>query len=144
MSHDLTKISLILASFVLCEYKQWLSWTSYNWTTIWTFMHWAYVKVKVTNGVLTYKCNFLFVYIILFNGCIMFALYPIHVYYGKRYLLTKYIDIARILRDFLSSHFFVKHCFIYSMSGPFVTLCDTSGFYVCILPAMLEWLRTAL
>jgi len=29
------------------------------------------------------------VYIILFNGSIMSALYLIHVYYGKKYLLTK-------------------------------------------------------
>jgi len=26
---------------------------------------------------------------------------------------------------------------MYYLSGPFVTLCDTSGFYACILPAML-------
>ena len=140
--HDFTKISFILAMFVLCEYKQWL----YNWTTIWTFMHRAYVKVKVTNGVQSYTCNFLFVYIILFNGCIMSALYLIHVYYGKRYLLTKVHQYCKNIKRyaFLSSHFFVIHCFIYNLSGPFVTLCDTSGFYAGILPAMLEWLLTAL
>jgi len=52
-------------------------------------MHRAYVKVKVINGVQTYTCNFHFVYIIIFNDCIMSALYLMHVYYGKRYLLTK-------------------------------------------------------
>jgi len=128
---DVTKISFILAIFVLCEYKQWLSCTSYNWTTIWTIMLRDYVQVKVTNGVQTYTCNYLFVYIILFNGWIMSALYLIHVYYGKSYA-------------FFVISFLCNTSFYLLSVGPFVTLCDTSGFYACILPAIIEWLHSAL